>query len=293
MADRTFDAVERQVRAMGADMFEIGLFKPMDGVSRHAEMLPRVWNVDVLIKSVPWLKFQNSDGRNIYIRPKGEHALSLVDDLTAETLNRMKDAGFAPSIVLETSPGNFQAWLNHGRVLPRTTSSAAARALADRFGGDRGSADWRHYGRLAGFTNRKAKHRQHDGRFPFVRLVRSEDAVYPKATEFLQQIDAQVEIVRRDAERRRQRADIRLHPSGVLKSIDDFRRDPRYGGDGNRIDLAYAVYALLHGVPEEQVRAHIMGRDLNHKGNERRQADYVDRTIRKALLAFKGEELGR
>jgi hypothetical protein len=86
MADRTLEAVERQVRAMGADMFEIGLFKPADGESRHAEMLPRVWSVDVLIKSVPWLKFQNADGRNIYVRPKGEHALSLVDDLTPEAL---------------------------------------------------------------------------------------------------------------------------------------------------------------------------------------------------------------
>jgi hypothetical protein len=147
MSDRTLEAVERQVRAMGADMFEIGLFKPADGESRHAEMLPRVWSVDVLIESVPWLKFQNTDGRNIYIRPKGEHALSLVDDLTAQALNRMRADDFAPAIVGETSPGNFQAWLNHGRILCRTVSSAAARPLAERFGGDRGSADWRHYGR--------------------------------------------------------------------------------------------------------------------------------------------------
>ena len=33
-----------------------------------------------------------------------------------------------------------------------------------------------------------------------------------------------------------------------LKSIDAFRADGRYGGDGTRIDLAYAVYALSHGV---------------------------------------------
>ena len=34
MADRTLDAVERQVRAMGASTFEIGLFKPaVEGMS--------------------------------------------------------------------------------------------------------------------------------------------------------------------------------------------------------------------------------------------------------------------
>jgi hypothetical protein len=102
-----------------------------------------------------------------------------------------------------------------------------------------------------------------------------------------------VEILRRDAERRRQRADARVHPSRPLKSIEDFRRDARYSGDGNRIDLAYAVDALSHGVPEEQVRTCTTGRDLNHKGNERRQADYVDRTIRKALRAFNEEGRGR
>jgi RepB DNA-primase from phage plasmid len=50
----------------------------------------------------------------------------------------------------ETSPGNFQASLNHGQVLPKQLSTLAARFLAERFGGDKGAADWRHFGRLAG-----------------------------------------------------------------------------------------------------------------------------------------------
>src|SRR5262249_51393338 len=150
--------------------------------------------------------------------------------------------------------GNYQAWLNHGRVLSRNASSAAARSLAQQFGGDLGSADWRHYGRLAGFTNRKEKHRGEDGRFPFVRLIHATGDVYPNANEFIRRIETQVEMAQREAERRRSRMnnDWRQHAS--LKTIDHFRRDPRYGGDGNRIDLAYAVYALSHGIPEEQVR---------------------------------------
>ena len=31
------------------------------------------------------------------------------------------------------------------------------------------------------------------------------------------------------------------------KSIDDFRSNPRYGGDATREDLAYAIYSLAHG----------------------------------------------
>jgi len=35
-----------------------------------------------------------------------------------------------------------------------------------------------------------------------------------------------------------------------LKTIDDCRNNPMYSGDGNRIDLAFAVYAASHGVPK-------------------------------------------
>ena len=70
---------------------------------------------------------------------------------------------------------------------------------------------------------------------------------------------------------------------GALKSIDVFRADPRYGGDGSRVDLAYAIYAFSHGASQWQVEASIGSRDLSHKGTERRQKDYIARTIRKAL----------
>ena len=56
-----------------------------------------------------------------------------------------------------------------------------------------------------------------------------------------------------------------------------------YAGDGTRIDLAYAIYAISHGAPESQVEAAIRSRDLSHKGGDKRQAEYVERTIKKAL----------
>lgn len=70
---------------------------------------------------------------------------------------------------------------------------------------------------------------------------------------------------------------------GPLKSIESFRSDPRYAGDGSRVDLAYALYAFSRGASESQVEAAIASRDLSHKGTERRQKDYIARTVRKAL----------
>jgi len=64
----------------------------------------------------------------------------------------MMDAGFHPVLVVDTSPHNFQVWLNHDRTLDHKTGTQAAKELAKRFGGDLSSAHWRHFGRLAGFN---------------------------------------------------------------------------------------------------------------------------------------------
>ena len=67
-----------------------------------------------------------------------------------------------------------------------------------------------------------------------------------------------------------------------LKTIEDFRAKPIYAGDQTRVDLAYAVYALAHGVPENEARNAVASRDLTHKGDGKRQQEYIDRTIKKA-----------
>jgi hypothetical protein len=279
--NRTLIAVEQQIAAMGCQVYEVGLFKPRaPGADPHEpEMLPRTWDRATLLKSVPWLRYQNSQGRNIYIRPKGEHHLSMVDDLTGAAIEQMKAEGFTPAVVVETSPGNFQAWLNHGQVLPQRLSTLAARALAARFGGDKGAADWRHFGRLAGFTNRKEKYRSIDGSFPFVRLHEATPALlYPAAHEFLTALKEQAQPS--TPPRPYTPASI---PTHQLLTIDAFRTNPRYDGDGNRIDLAYAIYAISHGVSEAAIAEAIQSRDLSKKGPLNRQQEYTRRTIAKAL----------
>jgi hypothetical protein len=285
--NRTLGAVQRQIEAMGAEVFEVGLFKP-DARDGEAIMLPRVWDRDALLRSVPWLRYENRNGRNIYVRPSGEHNLSLVDDLTRGGIVEMKRSGFSPTLIVETSPGNFQAWVKHPHKLDSELGTVVARALAERFGGDTGAADWRHYGRLAGFANRKEKYRNPaTGLHPFVKVSEAYGSVYPAAEEFLGRISLSLEE-RRQKDRQRGIASVsgcaQAPPVG-LKSIESFRSDLKYGGDVKRADLAYAVYALSRGQAEIDVEAAIRSRDLSHKGNERRQRDYVERTIRKAAAA--------
>src|SRR5215469_4594601 len=225
--DKTVVAVRRQVTAMGCEVFEVGLFKPH--AQNGAVMLPRTWDADTLLRSLAWLRRENRDGRSIYIRPKGEHNLSLVDDLTRDAVAAMKRGGFSPALVVETSPRNYQAWLKHPEQLHKELSTAAARTLAEKFGGDRGAADWRHFGRLAGFTNRKQKYMSETGLFPFVRLIETSGLAYPEGERFVAAISTQLEMGLRNRTRYHP-----ISPTGARnasKSIEDFRSNPRYGGD--------------------------------------------------------------
>jgi hypothetical protein len=282
---RTAQAVKRQVEAMGCLHFEVGLFNP-DIEGNGPVMVPRIWDAETLLRSVAWLRRENRGGRNIFCRPKGEHNLSLVDDLSPTVVNQMKREGFEPALVVETSPNNFQVWLKHERILAPALSTAVAKAVADRFGGDGGAADWRHFGRLAGFTNRKLKHRDSATQLhPFVHVIENSGQKYSLAASFVDEVER---TMKRNQEERallqQSYGKTVTTPNSRLKTIDEFRSDVRYAGDGTRVDLAYAIYAVSHGVPVPEVDAAIRSRDLSHKGREKRQDDYVERTIKKALL---------
>jgi len=165
--ERTAEAVRAQLAGMGAERYDVGVYDRRN----DAMLLRREWTPAQVEASVGWFKVMNAQGRDIYIRPSGNSGLYIVDDVPAGTVERMRAEGYAPAAVVETSPGNHQAWVRVSDApLSPGEGTAVARDLAKRFGGDLSSANWRHMGRLAGFTNRKKEHRQPDGRYPYVRL---------------------------------------------------------------------------------------------------------------------------
>jgi len=165
--DRTTEAVRVQLAGMGAERYDVGVYDRQN----DAMLLRQEWTPAQVEAAVGWFKGMNAQGRDIYIRPSGSSGLYIVDDVPAATVERMRAEGYAPAAVVETSPGNHQAWVRVSDTpLSKGEGTAVARQLAERFGGDMSSANWRHMGRLAGFTNRKEEHRQPDGRYPYVRL---------------------------------------------------------------------------------------------------------------------------
>ena len=186
--DRTGTAVRAQLVGMGCALYEVGL---LDRV-RDA-MLDRVWDAARVEASIAWLKRQNAGGDDIYIRPKGSVGLLFVDDLAAAAVARLRAEGLAPAVVVESSPGNFQAWVRVSITpIAPALASAAARELAVRYGGDPQSAAWRHYGRLAGFTNRKPSRRQPTGLPPYALLRHAGGGLAARAADFLRVAEERV-----------------------------------------------------------------------------------------------------
>jgi hypothetical protein len=276
-ASVTRSVVRKQLCAMGCELFEIGVLR-MD-----SRMLLRSgWTADQIDAALAWLRRENARGAQIFVRPHGAHALSLVDDLNAEALARMTDDGFQPAVVVETSPANFQVWLNHGQIMSdRALSTQAAKQLTRRFGGDFSSADWRHFGRLAGFTNQKPKRRLPTGLPPFVRLHEFEGRTYTAAREFLEDVKSLAHKARAKSSTRRMRT---TSNDDSVRSLSDFHADARYSGDFHRADMAWALHAASRGLPEEQIIGEILhARDLSKKGGPERQLNYARRTAIKAV----------
>jgi hypothetical protein len=270
-----------QLDAMGAAAFDVGV-KRRDG----AMLLREGWGARQVLKSLLWLRRENLNRGHIYIRPAGPHGLSLIDDLKAEALARMRADGFAPAAVIETSPGNFQAWLRHGEVLAEALSTRAAKRLAHRYGGDLGSADWRHFGRLAGFTNPKPSRQLASGLQPFARLVEAPGQVYREAARFIAEVKGGMsEAMAATATiRGGDRVGQGTGEVPPVRPLAEFHCDPRYGGDLHRADLAWARHAARMGLAASEIRAAIMeARDLAKKGDPRRQREYAERTAAKAL----------
>jgi hypothetical protein len=270
--------VRAQLRAMGCARFDLGVRR-----DRGEMVLREGQGAFAVTEAVKWLRHENAKGAHVYIRPAGVHSLSLLDDLSAEAIERMKAEGFEPAVVVETSPNNFQVWLNHGQILEVTMSTYAAKQLAARFGGDPSSADWRHFGRLAGFTNPKPERQLPSGLRPFARLRSAKGRVYSGAVEFLTGVGKNDESATVPGRASHERQRPRTEGEGI-KPLEQFHADPMYAGDLHRADLAWAKHAAGSGLTLEQIRDNLLnGRDLSKKGSRKRQLEYVERTVRKAL----------
>lgn len=289
--DRTYLAVRRQLTAMNCEAFEVGIR------DKQGQMMTRTWSSADILKSVPWLKRENAKGADIYLRPAGEQSqgLILVDDLNQAQLGRMKTAGFEPATVLETSPQNYQAWvrLTQHQLAPEVATKAS-RYIAAHFEADPNSADWRHFGRLAGFTNRKPEHTTETGHNPWVLCHESNGQQASRGPELAQRAKQTVVEQQTQAERQaRLEAAQRRSERGYGKNpIEVYQRQlkrltERYGAS---MDISKADYMICTDMAKRGYSSEQLTQTLEQASPELptrkagHELDYCQRTV-KAVFA--------
>ena len=152
-----------------------------------------MWTAQDLARApvVRSLRERNNQGFNVYLWPYAEgrnagYIFLDLDQARPQVLEDMRTSGHEPCVILQTSPGHLQAWVRVSTTpLAPALATMLGRLLAERYGGDRASTDWRHLGRLAGFANRKPA--RCAGRpFPhWVQLVHAEPVLASAAQQAL------------------------------------------------------------------------------------------------------------
>ncbi|WP_425522715.1 DNA-primase RepB domain-containing protein [Xylella fastidiosa] len=266
-------------------------------------MLIRTWSKPEILQHMAWLKRENAKGADVYVRPAGETnaGLVLVDDLNRGQLARMQAAGMVPASVTETSPDNFQAWVRvHEKHLEPKLATEVATMLAKEYGGDPNSADWRHFGRLAGLTNAKHQHKDANGRSPYVLAHESGGKLAPAGVGLVQQ--AAQRILDREARNdQRSRLEAAQEAAGGPRMGDPIHTyryglkslHTRFGAsmDLSRADYMIGVDMVLKGFKPDQVAKAIEQaspelpiRKAGHEG------DYVARTVAAIMASPKVTE---
>src|SRR6476469_7092600 len=195
MKDRCFfltlQAIRRQLAAMPNDLYLVRLIHHR---TRQAFPGERLWTAEQLASAatVGFLRVRNREGCDVYVQPyagdqNAGYILVDLDQARPTTIATMRAHGHDPCVVLQTSPGHLQTWIRLSTSpLQPAVATAAGKLLATAYAGDLASTDWRHLGRLAGFTNQKPARRTSGGHAPWVKVVSAQAGLAPQAEALLQ-----------------------------------------------------------------------------------------------------------
>jgi hypothetical protein len=198
----TAQAIRRQLAAMPCELYLVRL---IHNLTRRPFPGERLWTATQLanLATIRFLRLRNREGCDVYIHPYAQdrnagYILIDLDDADPVALSAMRANGHEPCVVLQTSPGHFQSWVHVSSTpLEPALATAIGRHLAHLYGGDCASTDWRHLGRLAGFTNQKPHRRNRNGYPPWIKIVHTAAGLASHAEGLLQA--AREQVIRRSA----------------------------------------------------------------------------------------------
>jgi hypothetical protein len=185
-------AIAQQLDALAAPAYRLTVMRQVDGdqvgqnLGKREGQAERTWSRDEVLGMVPVLSARNAQGGNIFVTPLDPSTRHvLVDDLAADDVAALKGRGYRVATLTQTSPGNHQAVIKVGTDLPEDACNEWFKAM-NRELGDARITGLSHPFRLAGFQNRKEKHQQPNGHYPFVRLIEATNRFCARARQVVQ-----------------------------------------------------------------------------------------------------------
>ena len=295
---------ERYAEAVGAERYRVTSIKLRHDGGALAFVLDKAGGVTrgftpaEIAQRTPEMQRLQARGENLYYTPLSERKHHvLIDDLSREKLDRLTADGYRPAVVLESSPGNYQAIVTISKTASERDKDAANALSADlnkRYGDPKLSGAI-HPHRAPGYENRKPKHARADGTYPAVQITAAQGGECSKARADLAAIAARLEAEAQRAPAQRPVphsapaaagpavaaavAAYRKHTEAVIK----MQRGDSI--DASRVDAMVAVRLRVTGHSEGAVAAAIQAVAPTTRTEQtgRDWQDYAQRTARYAF----------
>lgn len=298
----TSQAIRGQLAAMPHELYLIRL---IHGLTKRPFPGERLWTADQLMNlaTIRFLRARNREGCDIYVHPYAQdhnagYILVDLDHAQPTVVAAMCAHGHEPCVVLQTSPGHLQAWVHISSTpLPPDIATAVGKHLALTYSGDRASTDWRHLGRLAGFTNHKPQRRTRDGYAPWVKVMYTHVGLASHASELLQSAAASLSESAQFTHLGRGPERVPCSQPGAASAItvaqataiyrtwmDRWQIAERFAApDWSIVDLWMARALLAQGWPPDQVQIIVRLGSPHFPRRHTHPDDYLRRTLARAL----------
>lgn len=297
-------AWETQSGALAAPEYRLTLTARRDhlqtfnlGKGKGPEGAERFYSPEAVRDLILYLSRQNLMGYDIYVTPidRRQHFI-LIDDTTPEHVEDMRESGFSPALVQQSSEGNVQAVLRLPRQDEKQEQKAANMLMVrlNREWGDPKISGVVHPFRMAGFSNKKL------GRGDvFTRVIDAAGVICGKATDMLERARQKLrEVMQRPAERparpmmERRPADALPAPDGAAEARFDALRVREVGlataqgwtPNDSALDFRAARAMAQEGWEADEIAAAIVARSPNIVDRHKDAVGYAARTAENALI---------
>jgi hypothetical protein len=278
------EIINKQLSVLGADNYRITLMhesKPSFNLGKNREQdgSEKLYTKDEIIdKYIPYLSALNAEGYNVFLTPfcaKVDYIL--LDDVKMDKLDPFKSEF---CIIQKSSENSTQAIAKIEKGLSKEVLNAGFKALNEKYGDPNISAQL-HPFRLAGFTNRKLKHKDEKGNYPFVRIIQAIEMVSEKVKDFVK-INGSKIISQNILQKWENEKNI------IYSKIElrNYYKNIKAGADLSSIDFKIALKAKENGLNPEQIKNVL--KEISPKLSERHPNidKYLDLTVKNVFSNY-------